>query len=79
MVDLSWSQTPNSVWWALEVSTSVASLTGLGEDITSPHKRLGSELTANNFYDYADEAEVEEDEEELMEWVKEYAGRGIVR
>ncbi len=79
---MSWSQTPNSVWWALEASASAASLTGLGDTLPMRHglPRPGGTLgMGNNFYDYADDAELEEDEDRLAEWVREHENRGIVR
>ena len=77
-MDLSWSQTPTSVWWALEQSGSTASLLGdsPASPTFSPNWKLGS---ANNFYDYADEHDLGESEEEIMEWVKEHSSRGVIR
>lgn len=77
-MDLSWSQTPNSVWWALEQSGSTASLLGdsPASPTFSPNWKLGS---VNNFYDYADEHDLGESEEEIMEWVKEHSSRGVIR
>ena len=79
-MDMSWSQTPNKVWWALESSASLASLTGYGESLTSAQQHpRGFGRDNYNFYDYADEAELEEDEEQLGEWVREHSNRGIIR
>ena len=77
-MDLSWSQTPSSVWWALEQSGSTASLLGdsPASPSFSPNWKLGS---ANNFYDYADEHDLGESEEEIMDWVKEHSSRGVIR
>ena len=77
-MDMSWSQTPSSVWWALEASVSTASLTGLGEPL-STFQHGGVLGVGSNFYDFADESELEEDEEQLVEWVKEHNSRGIIR
>lgn len=82
-MDLSWSQTPNSVWWALESSASMASLHALGE-MPSPRRHrpegMGRELATHNFYEYADGGgEDELDGEQLVDWVKEDPSRGIIR
>lgn len=79
-MDLSWSQTPNSVWWALEKSGSTTSL--LGDSLTSPvtpSRMPGSSFAINNFYEYADEPDLGESEEDIVEWMKESQLRGAIR
>jgi len=89
-MELSFSQTPNRVWWALEASATSISLTQR-DDLRSPPAtplhpsgpdgKDGRELGASNFvfYDYVDETDSTEDKEELEKWLKGNRNRGLVR
>ena len=84
MVELSWSQTPNSLWWALESSVTTTSLDDLlSSPTTSPQRHAGSLRNQTNsptiFYNYADETDFAESEADLTQWVKEHHNRGIIR
>jgi hypothetical protein len=90
-MEMSWSHTPSSVWWALEASSSGVSLEGdqnspTGADLPgstrarSPTLRPrphmpGKEVT--NFYDYAGEGE--EGEEDMEKWILQQPNRGAIR
>lgn len=76
---MSWNQTPNTVWWALETSISAGSLSALGDTLPSPKGGARPKGSRNDIFDYADDAELEEDEEQLANWVMEHASRGILR
>ncbi len=86
-MELSWSQTPNKVWWALEASgaSSVSlSLDDLNRTPSSPFRYGENSLrhdndTSNIFYNYADETDYTETEEELIEWLRDDLSRGIIR
>lgn len=84
-MDLSWSQTPNTVWWALETSSSSISLENLLNP-PSPNRDRSHTLSrdersaATIFYNYApDETDLGETEEDIIEWVKENPNRGAIR
>ena len=79
-MDFSYSQTPNSVWWALEASHSLSTLNETDSPPTSPFRhRAGTALSDKMFYEFADEVDGDEDEKALIEWMKEYADRGVLR
>lgn len=87
MVELSWSQTPSSVWWALETGTATSNLSL--DNILSPPtptKAAGSKRTLQHqltsttiFYNSLDETDFGQREEDLEHWVSEDPGRGIIR
>ena len=83
LMELSWSQTPSRVWWALSSGASVSSL-GLdslrspSSSIRSPGDTLRREKV-DIFYNYADETDYQESEEEISEWLKEHRTRGVIR
>ena len=85
-MEMSWSRTPNKVWWALE--TSGASTTSLTLDDLrspappSPARSLGDSLKLDKstiFYNFVDEPDCKENEEDLSEWLKDYRTRGVIR
>lgn len=81
-MDLSYSQTPNSLWWALEASNSITTLhEAAGSSLpASPfRRRAGTALSDKMFYDFADEVDGEEDEAVLGKWMAEDADRGVLR
>ena len=89
-MDLSWSQTPSSVWWALEnASTASISTESSRSHVqqqrrrkkrpTTRKKRSEQAVSVLNFYDYADADQVEESEEALDAWTKEHNDRGVIR
>ena len=86
MVELSWSQTPSSVWWALETGTAGSNLSL--DNILSPptpnkapgKRTLQHQLTSPTiFYNSLDETDFGEREEDLEQWVGEDPSRGIIR
>ena len=89
MVELSWSQTPSSVWWALETGTAASNLSL--DNILSPPtpnkaalgkraRTLQHQLTSPTiFYNSLDETDFGEREEDLEQWVSEDPSRGIIR
>jgi hypothetical protein len=91
MVELSWSQTPSSVWWALETGTGASNLSL--DNILSPptpsklsaasgrRKRTHQhQLTSPTiFYNSLDETDFGEREEDLEQWVSNDPSRGIIR
>ena len=79
-MDFSYSQTPNSLWWALEASNSITTLHEAGSLPASPfRRRAGTALSDKMFYDFADEVDGEEDEAVLGEWMMEGTDRGVLR
>lgn len=85
-MELSWSQTPSKVWWALETSgPSTTSLTL--DDLRSPAppspaRSFGDSLRLDKstiFYNYVDEPDYKESEEELVDWLRDYRTRGVIR
>ena len=89
MVELSWSQTPSSVWWALETGTGASNLS-LDNILNSPaHKKVASSARKNLlhhqlssptiFYNSLDETDFGEHEGDLEQWVAEDATRGVIR
>ena len=81
-MDLSWSQTPNSVWWALEASASYASLDSLVGSPSlrlDPSQSLRRDTAAQNIYNYADETDIGQPEDELLQWAKQHHNRGVIR
>ena len=91
MVELSWSQTPSSVWWALETGTAASNLSL--DNILSPptpnklaaasggrKRTLQHQLTSPTiFYNSLDETDFGERDEDLEQWVNEDPSRGIIR
>ena len=91
MVELSWSQTPSSVWWALETGTAASNLSL--DNILSPptpnklaagsgsrKRTLQHQLTNPTiFYNSIDETDSGERDEDLEHWVSEDPSRGIIR
>ena len=89
MVELSWSQTPSSVWWALETGTAASNLSL--DNILSPptpnklavsgsRRALQHQLTSPTlFYNCLDETDFGERDEDLEQWVSEDPSRGIIR
>ena len=87
MVELSWSQTPSSVWWALETGTAASNLSL--DNILSPptpnkavsgKRTLQHQLTSPTiFYNSLDETDFGVREEDLEQWVSEDPSRGIIR
>ena len=91
MVELSWSQTPSSVWWALETGTAASNLSL--DNILSPptpnklatasgsrKRTLQHQLTSPTiFYNSLDETDFGERDEDLEQWVSEDPNRGIIR
>ncbi len=77
-MELSWSQTPSTVWWALENSSSSISV----ENMLSPpsptrtRDRSGTisrdkREAATIFYNYApDEVDLGETEDDIKRWIK---------
>ena len=86
MVELSWSQTPSSLWWALETGTGTSNLS-LDNILSppSPIKSVGSRTLKRQitdptiFYNSLDETDFGEREEDLEQWVTEDPNRGIIR
>lgn len=89
MVELSWSQTPSSVWWALETGIG-ASNRSLDNILNSPsHAKAASSARKNLlhhqlssptiFYNSLDERDFGEHAEDLEEWVTEDPSRGVIR
>lgn len=84
-MEMSWSQTPSKVWWALETGPSSTSLTL--DDLRSPAppspaRSFGDSLRLDKstiFYNYVDEPDNEENEDYLKEWLKDYRTRGVIR
>lgn len=88
MVELSWSQTPSSVWWALETGTAASNLSL--DNILSPptpnktasgsKRTLHHQLTSPTiFYNSLDETDFGERDEDLEQWVSDDPSRGIIR
>ena len=83
-MELSWSQTPGKVWYALDGSSSFTNL-GLDDlrSPASPTRSIGGTLRPEEqskiFYNYADDTDYKESEEEIAEWIKEYRTRGVIR
>ena len=87
-MELSFSQTPSRVWWALEASATSHSLQldDLRAPSASPLYTSGSEVHGNElgvgnyvFYDYVDETDHKESNEELAKWLRQHRNRGIIR
>ncbi len=86
-MELSYSQTPSRVWWALEASQSLHQLDDLRSAPASPMHAPASSRSqertpgAGNFvfYDYVDETDNQDSEEQLKEWLKQHRNRGIIR
>ena len=83
-MELSWSQTPSKVWWALETGPSSTSLTV--DDLRSPAppspRSPGDSLKHDKstiFYNFVEEPDYKESEEEISEWLKDYRTRGVIR
>ena len=91
MVELSWSQTPSSVWWALETGTAASNLSldnilspptpnKLAAGSDSRKRTLQHQLTNPTiFYNSIDETDSGERDEDLEQWVSEDPSRGIIR
>lgn len=91
----SWSEshTPkldSKVLWALEASGPPGSVTSLALDDlrlrshSTPLRSLGDTSLrpldqSIVFYNYADQTDYKETEEDLVEWLKEYRTRGVIR
>ena len=86
MVELSWSQTPSSVWWALETGTAASNLS-LDNILSAPtptkkagKRTLQYQLTSPTiFYNSLDETDFGERDEDLEQWVTEDPSRGVIR
>ena len=88
MVELSWSQTPSSVWWALETGTGASNLS-LDNILSSPtptkkasvgKRTLQRQLTSPTlFYNSLDETDFGEQEQDLEHWMSEDPNRGVIR
>lgn len=83
-MELSWSQTPGKVWWALESGPSGTSLAL--DDLRTPSSPVrslaGGSLKHDQstiFYNYVDETDYKESEEQLSDWLKDYRTRGVIR
>jgi len=77
-MEMSWSHTPSSVWWALEASSSVSLDGHSPSDSLQPRLEQPDKDLTNLYYDYADEGETAV-EEELQQWVVQHPFRGVVR
>lgn len=87
MVELSWSQTPSSVWWALETGSAPSNLS-LDNILSAPtptktagKRSLLRQITSPTvFYNSLDETDsASEQEKDLEQWVAEDPNRGIIR
>ncbi len=84
-MEMSWSQTPSTVWWALETSSSSMNLENMLSPPSPTRDRSGTisrdkKGAATIFYNYApDEVDLGETEEDVKRWIKADQTRGAVR